>query len=139
MKRLHLEGKDLFIFILRVIWLLAALGIWIYALVSVLNPTSDNGSEWWIAGLICCIPIAFPVIKFIFRLTRGGARAGSTVWDVGVTDSGRIYASNHAFSYGLVAFIVAIALVVVAGLIVLPIYWLYILVITLKVLFANIY
>ena len=139
-KRLNLEGKDMAMFIIRVIWLIAALVVWIIALVMVLNPQGESADyAWWAAGGLCCIPILFPVLRFVFRLTRGGAAAGSTVWDVGITESGRVYASNHAFSYGLITFIIAIALVVVAGLIVLPIYWIYTLIMTLKVLFANIY
>lgn len=137
-KKLHLEGKDMVMFIVRIIWIGLALGIWIAALVMVNDP-SYGEYAWFYAGGLCCVPILFPVVRFIFRLTRGGARAGSTVWDVGVTDSGRIYAHNNAFLYGLIMFVIAIALAVVAGLIVLPLYWIYIVAMTLKVLFANIY
>ena len=137
-KSLHLEAKDMVMFIFRIIWMIAALVIWIIALTQ-LTAKNAPQEQWWYSGLLCCIPIALPVIRFIIRLTRGGHNAGSSVWDVGFTSSGSFYAYNHGFLWGLIAFVIAIALAVLAGIIVLPIYWIYILVLTIKVFFANFY
>lgn len=133
-KKLNLGTKDMIMFILRVIWLVIALVIWIVAL-----NFAQSGSEsaWWEAGGLCVIPILFPILRFIWGAIKGGAATGSTVWDIDITSSGRVYATNHAWSYGLLAGLFAIVLAVVAGLIILPIYWLYIFITTLIVFIKN--
>lgn len=137
-KSLHLQGKDLLMFIVRVIWIIAALVIWIIALNMVFD-INNIEHNWWLSGLLCCIPIILPIGRFIIRMTRKGHNAGSSIWDVDISSSGHVNITNRGFLWGLIFFLIAFALSVSAGIVVLPIYWIYILITTIKVLINNIY
>ena len=124
-----MDKRALFVFIIRCIWITIALVVWIIALNIFLKGSSD-GSSYWTAGLICLIPMAFPVIRFILRMTGAAAEAGSHYWDVDITSNGHIYVSNHRFLWGFVTFIIVTALTVLVGVFILPAYWLYFVVCT---------
>ena len=105
-------------FVIRCVWLAFALILWIVAL-NMVTKASDE-SAWFMAGLICLIPIAWPVIKFILRAAGVGFAVGASRWDIDFTN-GHIY--NHGLSGGLIVGLIAVVLCIVAGLIILPIYW----------------
>ena len=126
-----MRGKALTVFIIKIAWLVAALVIWIIAL----NMFTQSGlaEQWFLSGLLCLIPMAWPVIKFLYRTTVGAAAVGASRWDIDITSSGRLYAHNHAFGYGLIALFLIGGITVLAGLIILPIYWCYMLFTTIMI------
>ena len=105
-------------FVIRCVWIVFALVLWIVAL-NMVTQTTDE-SAWFMAGLICLIPIAWPVIKFILRAAGVGFAVGASRWDIDLTN-GRIY--NHGLGGGLIVGLIAVILCIVAGLVILPIYW----------------
>ena len=114
--------KSRVMFVIRCIWIIFALVIWIIALNAVLNPAShsDTSGVWFEAGFLCLIPIIWPVLKFILRAAGVGFAVGSSQWDIDFSN-GRIY--NHGIGGAIITGIIAIVLVVFAGLVILPIYW----------------
>ncbi len=127
-----MQGKALYTFIARCVWLVIGLVFWIIALVWVTNNDLNDG--WWFyAGLMCLVPMGWPVIKFLYRATAGAAAVGRSRWDVDITSSGNFYVHNHAFGYGLITLLIVSALTVLAGLFILPIYWLYMLYATIMI------
>ena len=118
------RAKAITLFIIRCAWLLIALIIWIIALNTAINPpsNSDSSGVWFECGFLCLIPIAWPVIKFILRAAGVGFAVGSSRWDIDFTN-GRIY--NHGIGGALIVGIIAVVLVIMAGLIILPIYWIF--------------
>lgn len=109
-------------FVIRCVWIVFALVIWIIALNAVLNPNihSDTAGVWFEAGFLCLIPIIWPVIKFILRAAGVGFAVGSSQWDIDFSN-GRIY--NHGIGGAIITGIIAVVLAIFAGLIILPIYW----------------
>jgi len=74
--------------------------------------------------------MAVPVIKFIIGVVRGTSNAGANVWDIEISMSGYIHASNRRFLYGIISLILIILVVIYLGLFILPLYWLYYVVVT---------
>lgn len=127
------KKQGITVFVVYCLWIVFALVMWIVALGKYNDPKlMSDGSNMWTAGLYCLIPIAFPVIRFILRAVRGAGNYGARVWDISISDTGRIYASNHRVLYSVIALIIAIALVVAVGIFVLPIYWAYIVFLTIR-------
>lgn len=116
-----MDKTNLTTFIIRCLWMTFALVIWIIALNMILgnNGTSDN---YIYACLLTLIPIAWPIIKFVLKAAGVGVAVGSTRWDIDFSN-GRIY--NHGLRGGLIVGIIAIILCVVGGIFILPIYWIY--------------
>lgn len=127
------KKQGITVFVVYCLWIVFALVMWIVALGKYNDPNlSGDGSNLWTAGLYCLIPIVFPVIRFILRAVRGAGNYGAQVWDFSISDTGRIYASNHRILYSVIALIFAVALVVAFGIFVLPVYWAYIVFLTIR-------
>ncbi len=110
-------------FIIRIIWLVVALVVWIVSLNMMLN-ASNSENQIMYSG-ICCIPMILPIGRFVLNLTRNAGNAGAAYWDVDITTSGHLYIHNHRFLWAAVAFVISVALCVVFGIFILPVYWLY--------------
>lgn len=119
-----MNKQALAIFIIRCVWIIAALVIWIIALNTFLHPKGDYA--YVNSGLLCLIPMAFPVIRFILRITGVMGNIGSQYYDVDITSSGRIVVHNHRFMWAFVTFIIVTAITIFAGIFILPFYWLYV-------------
>ncbi len=117
------------------IWWTIALTIWIIALVNLSNGGFENG--YWGAAFLCAIPIAFPLIRFVFRIASGAGLAGSAFWSVDVSSTGGVYVHNHGLFWWVIAFIIAGALAIISAPFVLPIFLIYYTVIVLIALFRR--
>ena len=114
-------------FIIRCVWLVFALVMWIIALNVVINPGDD--AKWFLACFLCLIPIALPIMRFILRAFGVGWAAGSNEYEIDFSN-GRIY--NRGWKVALIVGIIAIIAVIVFGIVILPIYWLYAVYVTVR-------
>lgn len=110
-------------FVVRCVWLVFALVMWIIAFN--MFKQSTNSDDYLMIGFMCLIPMALPTLRFIWRVVRGAGNIGAQTWDVGITASGHIYASNHRFLYSVIALVVVVAVCLAGGLFILPVYWIY--------------
>ncbi len=122
-----IDRRGLTLFIIRCIWIVGSLILFIICLNKLLASTTDDYFLW--SGL-CLIPMLFPVGRFVMGIARGAGNVGSNYYDVDITTSGRLYVHNHRFSWAAISFVIAVVLCFVAGIFILPIYWLYFVVCT---------
>lgn len=119
------KKKLLTVFVLHCVWLVLALVIWILALVGYLNASgNDSSSAWFSSGAICLIPMLLPFIRFVINMARSGGNKGANTYDIDISYN-HINVSNRRWLYTLIYLVIAIALGILAGLIVLPIYFCY--------------
>ncbi len=117
------KKKFIFILVSRGIWFILAGVIWGIALANFIACKDESGS-WFAWSSLCLIPILIPFLKFLLNMITIGRQKGYNTYDVSFTGN-RAYISNHPFKYGLIYLAVGILLGVLAGLVVLPIYFLY--------------
>ena len=115
------DPKLITMFIIRCVWHVVALIIWIIALNIFANQNgNDTSSTYFGAMALCLIPIAWPIIRFIGRAFGAGYAAGRNSWDIDFTN-GRVY--NRGPKVAIIVAIIAILLCIGFGLFILPIYW----------------
>ena len=113
-----MDKKALAYFIIRCVWHVFALVIWIIAL----NIAIQNTETWIGACTLCLIPIALPIVRFIGRAFGAGWATGSTQYEIDWSN-GRIY--NRGWKVALIVGIIAIICCVLFGIVILPAYWIY--------------
>ena len=113
-----IDQNGLIKFILRCVWLTFALIVWIIAL----NMFINNTEEYWVANLLALLPIAWPVIKFIGRAFGAGWAVGRNEYDIN-WEYGTI--TNRGWKVALFTGIAAIIIVILVGVFILPVYWLW--------------
>ncbi len=115
-----MDKKAVTYFVIRCVWHVIALIIWIIALNVAINSAQNGG--WFMACVLCLIPITLPIVRFIARAFGAGWATGSNQYEID-WGSGRIY--NRGWKVALITGIVAIIACVVLGIVILPIYWFY--------------
>lgn len=121
--------------VMRGIWFVLAGVIWGIALANFIKNKDQSGS-WFAWSSLCLIPILLPFLRFLFNMITIGRQKGYNTYDVSVSGN-RAYISNHPFMYGLIYLAVGILLGVLAGLVVLPIYFLCQIYVTVKFVLVN--
>ncbi len=101
-----------------IIWYVIAIVFCLIGLVIYLK--NKNFSHWMIWGGLCCVPVLGTMLKFIFGMTRDGARDGANNYTVNVSDSS-VSVSNHPFSTAIIYLILACIFSLIGGPIVLGI------------------
>ena len=130
------KTKLLTLFIAHCVWLTLALVIWIISLVGYLNATgNDTTSAWFASGAICLIPMLLPFFRFVINMARSGGNKGANTYDIDISYN-RINVSNRRWLYTIIYLVVAVALGILAGLIVLPIYFCYQVYLTVRLFIA---
>lgn len=125
------KKKFIFLLVLRGLWFVLAGVIWGIALACYLN-----GNGWFASSWPCLIPILLPFLRFLYNMILQGRQKGYNTYDVSFSGN-RAYLTNHPFMYGLIYLAVGILLGVLAGLVVLPIYFAYQIYVTVKFILAN--
>ncbi len=124
------KKKFIFGLVLRGLWFVLAGVIWGIALANFIANKDESGS-WFAWSSLCLIPILLPFLRFLYNMIVMGRQKGYNTYDVSVSGN-RATIANHPFKYGLIYLAVGILLGVLAGLVVLPIYFLYQIYVTVK-------
>ena len=129
----YLSNKTRAMLIIVAIWMHIAVITLVLALVYLFR----GDISYWICGLICTIPVLFPLAKFVFLFAIGGYISGRRVWDINFTSDTHGTITHRGGLYALISALIGIALSILAGPFVLGGFIIYYNIVILRTLFAK--
>lgn len=100
------------------VWMIIAIVCLIVGLQMFLSDEERGFGSWVMCGVACCFPVIGTVLRIAISNAKQGWKQGANEYTATVTDT-HVTVSNHPFRQAILSFIVAVAISLVAGPIIL--------------------